>query len=575
MKFGVLALDYDGTIANDGFLDADVRAAIGEVRAHGIAVVLVTGRILADLARKMGDLCLVDVVVAENGALLAFPNGQSRALACPPPPVFLETLRRWRVNFEVGHCVVEADAFTAPTILAAIRELELPLVIAFNRSRLMVLPQGVSKGLGLREALGILRLSPHNAIGIGDSENDHALLAECELGVAVEWGSPALQHSADEVLRGQGPSAVADYIRRAAQEIRIPPESRRRTRLTLGATDAGDPLNVGLRGRNLLIMGDSQSGKSWLTGLVCEQLILQRYSLCVIDPEGDYRTLESLPGVVVFGSDRAPPDLPALMRVLRHPGMSVIIDLAHMERGEKVSYLNTLLPVLAAHRRTTGLPHRIVVDEAHYFLHESEFRELLDLSLRAYLLVTYRLSDLHPELRKDIESVIVTHISDELELQTLLAMAGSSMLESEWKTALRGLAINQAILLPEAAEGAGRPVLFHVAPRLTVHSRHESKYLDVRLIRSQGFVFTDNGKMIGSPVRTLHEFLSALGSLPADVLKGHAVRGDFSRWIAEVYRDHALASDIHTIERQFRGGHIPNLSESITQAIQTRYQAAC
>jgi hydroxymethylpyrimidine pyrophosphatase-like HAD family hydrolase len=49
MKFGVLALDYDGTIAIDGALDPDVRAAIAEVRSAGVVVVLVTGRILDDL----------------------------------------------------------------------------------------------------------------------------------------------------------------------------------------------------------------------------------------------------------------------------------------------------------------------------------------------------------------------------------------------------------------------------------------------------------------------------------------------------------------------------------------------
>ena len=51
----------------------------------------------------------------------------------------------------------------------------------------------------------------------------------------------------------------------------------------------------------MLIEGDPQSGKSWVAGLVCEQMILQGYSVCVIDPEGDYRTLEPLPGVVIMG----------------------------------------------------------------------------------------------------------------------------------------------------------------------------------------------------------------------------------------------------------------------------------
>ena len=48
MRFSVLALDYDGTIAVDGILDSDVRTAIAEVRAQGITVVLVTGRTLSD-----------------------------------------------------------------------------------------------------------------------------------------------------------------------------------------------------------------------------------------------------------------------------------------------------------------------------------------------------------------------------------------------------------------------------------------------------------------------------------------------------------------------------------------------
>jgi hydroxymethylpyrimidine pyrophosphatase-like HAD family hydrolase len=193
MKFGVLALDYDGTIARDGVLDPDVKAAITEARARGIVVVLVTGRILSDLRQAAGGIEFVDAVVAENGAVLAFPNGQSRLIGHLPPQVFLDELRRRGIEFRTGQCLVEADAALARRILEVIRELELPLVMLFNRSRLMVLPQAISKGTGLREALNTLRLSVHNAIAIGDAENDHDLLAECETAVAVGWGSAALQ----------------------------------------------------------------------------------------------------------------------------------------------------------------------------------------------------------------------------------------------------------------------------------------------------------------------------------------------------------------------------------------------
>jgi hypothetical protein len=133
MRFSVLALDYDGTIARDGILDSEVRTAITEARASGIVVILVTGRILSDLRQVAGNLQFVDAVVAENGAVLAFPSGRSRLLGHPPPAVFVEELRRRGIDFKSGQCIVETDATSAPRILDVIRELELPLVLLFNR----------------------------------------------------------------------------------------------------------------------------------------------------------------------------------------------------------------------------------------------------------------------------------------------------------------------------------------------------------------------------------------------------------------------------------------------------------
>ncbi len=55
MKVLAIALDFDGTIAKDNRLDDHVREAIAKVREQNIFVIIVTGRILAELREVAGD----------------------------------------------------------------------------------------------------------------------------------------------------------------------------------------------------------------------------------------------------------------------------------------------------------------------------------------------------------------------------------------------------------------------------------------------------------------------------------------------------------------------------------------
>ena len=377
MKLLAIALDYDGTIAKDNKLDDRVRDAIGLLRAKNIVVLIVTGRIMEDLRRVAGDLHFVDGVVAENGAVVEFTDsGYSKVLGSPPPARFLEAMRAEGISFQAGQSIVESDASDAPRLLAIVQRLELPLVLVFNGGRVMVLPQAISKATGLYEALRILRLSPHNALAIGDAENDHELLRACEVGVAVEWGSEALKAAADYILPGAGPTAVGGYLQAFATKQDLPVPVKTRRKLLLGYTDDGKPLAFAVRGRNVLLVGDTKSGKSWVAGLLCEQLIIYGYTLLVIDPEGDYTSLEALPGVLVLGGTDPLPRPRELLRSLRHADVSVVIDLSHTPHQQKLEYVRNLLVGMASLRRRTGLPHRIVIDEAQYFLHEQEAVEL-------------------------------------------------------------------------------------------------------------------------------------------------------------------------------------------------------
>jgi hydroxymethylpyrimidine pyrophosphatase-like HAD family hydrolase len=569
VRFEVLVLDYDGTIADQGRLDPGVRQAIGEVRARGVTVVIATGRILDDLRRLTGDLRFVDAIVAENGAVLAFPgSGRSAVLASQPPAELLDALRAHGVQVDIGTCVIEADARTAPEVLAAIRELELPQVLIFNRGRLMVLPSGVNKATGLREALRTLRLSPHNAIAIGDAENDHDLLEVCEIGTAVAWGSNALKARADEILEGTGPAAVAAYIRDLGRRPRLAPERSGRRHVDLGQDVEGHPVSLAVRGRNVLVVGDPKSGKSWVAGLLCEQLILHRYSLCVVDPEGDYSGLEALPGVMVLSGGADGPTPRDVRTALRYPDVNVVIDLSRMRHARKWNYIRALLSGLADIRRSFGIPHRILLDEAHYFLHEPDVARILDLELAGYTLVTYQPSRLHPDVRAASEAIIATRLTDPREVESLVGTSGNG----EAQRTLAGLELGQAALLSATREAGGTIRPFGLSPRLTSHVRHREKYLDVPIPGDRAFVFALGDPPTTYRVSSLRELVAAVGSRSTAELHGYLGRGDFSRWIADVFGDATLASELQTVEDQYRSGRLADAADAIVHAIKARYE---
>ncbi len=575
MKFSALALDYDGTIAVDGVFDPAVRDAVGEARQRGIVVILVTGRRLSDLRAVAGDLTCFDVIVGENGAVLEFPaSGRHVLLGHVPSAAFLKELRRRGIPFIAGESVVEADAQWAGPILEVIRLLEQPLILAFNRGRLMVLPQAIGKSTGLRQALLALRVSIHNTIGIGDAENDHDLLDACEVGAAVGWGSAALRAVADEVIGGTGPSSVADYVRRVSQQPRLSAGQMGRRRLILGRQSNGDEVSLAVRGRTILIAGEPGTGKSWLAGLLCEQSILQGYCVCIIDPEGDYRTLEALPSVITLGGDDPPPHARELVRALRHPDVSVIVDLSKVAHREKREYLRTLLPLLVTLRRNTGLPHKILLDEAHYFLGGPDVSRLVDLELAGYIFVTYRILSLPAAIRATADAVVmVTRETDPDEAQMLLTMCRPQPCAGVSPDVFRDLQTTEAALLPGAEEAHGQVRRFRLAPRLTAHVRHRTKYLDMPVLDSQAFLFTGDGRT-GVRARTLKEFTGLLTALPADRLAGHLRRHDFSRWIEEVFRDRPLAAHLRKVEAGVESDDPRDVADAVAQAIRARYETA-
>ena len=103
--------------------------------------------------------------------------------------------------------------------------------------------------------------------------------------------------------------------------------------------------------------------------------------------------------------------------------------------------------------------------------------------------------------------------------------------------------------------------------------RHQTKYLDMPVLDTQAFIFTDNGRT-GPRARTLKEFMGLLVALQPERIRAHLLRHDFSRWLADVFRDHPLAAHVRELEGRASVEDVRDVTADIAQSIRARYETA-
>jgi phosphoglycolate phosphatase (TIGR01487 family) len=295
MRYLALATDYDGTLAADGQVNETTLDALKRLQESGRKLILVTGRELDDLRLAFPELDRFDVVVAENGALLYYPSSkEEQALGDRPPEAFVEMLQKNQVDpLSVGRVIVATWEPNETKVLEAIRDLGLELQVIFNKGAVMVLPSGINKAAGLKAALDKMGFSPHNVVGVGDAENDHAFLDVCEFSVAVANALPMVKERVDWVTQGSRGTGVTELIDELlASDLANWTSKVERHNILLGTREDKTAVELCPYGTSLLLAGTSGGGKSTLATGILERLYEQGYQFCLIDPEGDYESFE-------------------------------------------------------------------------------------------------------------------------------------------------------------------------------------------------------------------------------------------------------------------------------------------
>ena len=538
--FRAVAVDYDNTLTTTPCPGDDVLAAIREVRASGRRVVLVTGRILAELRV---DFPFVDrhfdAIIAENGAVIS-RFGASRALAPPVDAALERALAGRGVPVRRGEVILATGARFDGAVIEEIARLGIEVQLVFNRGALMVLPHDVSKGSGTVHALAALGLSPRNAVAIGDAENDHSLLDVCEIGVAVANAVDSLKAHADIVLDGAAGAGVADFLRGSFQ-AGVPGVAPARQRACLGRFADGTPVEVPGSRVNLGIFGGTGRGKSYLAGLVAEQLIGLGYTVCVLDLEGDHVGLSTLHGVVAFGGHDHPPGADQL-GVLFHEGMgSAVIDLSMHGLDAKRAYAVAALESCRRSREQTGTPQWIVIEEAQVPLaaHAGACAHPGHGST-GLCIVSYQ-----PEM-------VCRHAGALIDIELHCAEDGTATI----------------------ARRGGQPRSFTPGTRVTPHERHWHKYTSGELPAYRRFLFRDVHGLTGASAGNLEEFRAEIARVRSGVLLHHAAHGDFSRWLGDISQDQRFVGTIRQAElalRQGGGANVEPQREALLAALESCY----
>jgi hydroxymethylpyrimidine pyrophosphatase-like HAD family hydrolase len=566
LRYLVLACDFDETLGAGGRVAGETIAALERLLASGRKLILVTGRELDDLLRSFPHANLFARIVAENGALIYRPDTRAQKVqGTPPPEKFVRALHDKGVEpLSVGGVIVSTAQPHETTVLNTIRDLGLEMQVIFNKGAVMVLPAGINKATGLTVALREVGISPHNVVGIGDAENDHAFLSLCECSVAVANALPMVKEGVDFVTESENGRGVVELIDEIVREDLQTREGRlQRHRILLGHRESREAVRVSPYGVNLLIAGPSGSGKSTVTAAILERLNEQGYQFCVIDPEGDYESFES---AVALGTHEQPPSADEVLRLLKNPADNAVVNLVGLPLKDRPSFFLALLPRLQDLRAQLGHPHWLVIDETHHVLPASWEPAPLAIpkEFERFVFVTIQPKSIAPEARSAVNTVIAVGEAPEKTLAEVGELIG------ETPPPTPPIKLSQGEVLMWRRQPNAAPFKFRVLPSQTERRRHRRKYAEGDLGPKKSFYFVGPDRKLHLQAQNLILFVQLAEGVDDDTWNYHLRKGDYSRWFRKEIKDEELAAEAERVEAM-NGVPADESRALIKKAIEERY----
>jgi HAD superfamily hydrolase (TIGR01484 family) len=543
VRYHALVTDYDSTIAEHGLVRDGTIKALERVRDSGRKVILVTGRQLEDVLRIFPRADLFHRIVAENGAVLYCPETrEERILGESEGPEFIRALEDAGITpLSHGKVIVSTQRPNETKILEIIRDMGLELHVIFNQSAVMVLPSGINKASGMKEALHDIGLSAHNCVGVGDAENDHAFLAMTECSVAVANAIDALKKKADYVTKTEAGEGVVELINLLLSTDLHELPSHTRHRIPLGFRTDHSEVSINAFGSSVLIAGPSGAGKSTVAHSVIEKLSELGYQFCIVDPEGDYLNIE---GVVALGDSQRAPTISEVMKLLSEPSQSVTVNLLGIPLKERPTFFESLIHGVQELAGRTGRPHWLVVDETHHVL-PSPWKlpgPTVPEGAMSVMMITVEPENLPEAALQLADVVIAVGEGPDQTIETFCHAAGFAQPED-----CPGKVDHGEVVAWFRRTGEP-PFMFRGNPPKSERQRHRRKYAEGELPPELSFYFHGPENKLNLRAQNLNVFLQTAEGLDDATWLFHLLEKDFSHWFRTVIKDPELADEAAKVE---------------------------
>ena len=535
MRYQILASDYDGTLAAQGRVPAEIVEKLRLLQSTGRRLVLVTGREMRDLVLVFPDYTVFDYIVAENGAVIhTTATGEEKLLGESPGEEFVRDLQRKGVHpMSVGKVIVATWVPHEQAVLEVIKASGKEYQVIFNKGAVMILPPGINKATGLQALLNQLQISPHNVVSVGDAENDSSLLQATEAAVAVANALPAVKTMADWVTpdgHGAGVGQLIDAL--MENDLRRLDGQLTRHYLDLGVLPDGSPFAINPWRSGILLAGASGSGKTTFTISILESLIRKNYQFCLIDPEGDYL---DLPGATVLGNEVSLPPVEEIGQLVKNTQKNLVICTLSVPLSDRPEFFSRLLDVMVQLRRDYSRPHWLILDEAHHLVPAPSgiTADRLPADFNNFIVISTSPHALHAAALSKIGMIITIGENPAYPFEQFGKIVGIPM-PSEIPVLEKG----EICVWEKDSSQAPFKVRYHQPHQLL--QRHKKKYAQGEM-GDNSFVFTGEEGRLHLVANNLMLFLHIAEGIDIETWCYHLHRKDFTNWFRKTVHDEELA----------------------------------